>query len=297
MEEVKIELIDPKVELVEADSPYKVAELCGRVCYKSEEKITDDSWKEFLLRLAKNGHTAMLEHATLYLDFLDVNEEFDEVIQAVVSSPYSDSHYEAFNETRGEWHVTTNLRVVFNILKAHYFPQNDEVAFNKALEFAEQWKSRDISKCTPRYTVRFTCDRGVSHELVRHRVLSFAQESTRYVRYDKRGFLFVKPSWYDKRLGKLDNLSLEHTLFISSCQQAAETYATLLSLGETAQDARAVLPNAIKTEVCMTGTNKQWKEFFGLRCASSAHPDMQVVAKEAQKILSKIDKTLVEETN
>ena len=288
MEEVKIQLIDPRVELIEDESPYKVAELCGRVCYKSEEKITADSWKEFLLRLAKNEHTAMLEHATIYLDFTWAEEEYDEVVQEIVSSPYSTSTYEEFSampEMNGMWHVTTNLRVLFEIWCGHY-PDNAEYCFELALRTAEEHKPKDLDKCTPRYTLRFTCDRGVSHELVRHRVFSFAQESTRYCRYDKRGFLFIKPSWYDKRLGQFDNLSLEHTMFLASCQQAAETYSTLLSLGETAQEARAVLPNAIKTEVCMTGTNRQWAQFFKLRCAPSAHPDMQIVANAARELLA-----------
>lgn len=285
MEDVKIELIDPKVELLTAETPYKVAELCARVCYKSEERITEDSWREFLLKLAKNGHTAMLEHATFYLDFLYEEELYDEIIQGVVSSPYSSTLLETMPNGRGKWHVTTNLRVLFEIIRSHYVPASDEVAFEKALAFARSHEAPDITKCTPRITLKFTCDRGVSHELVRHRVFSFAQESTRYCRYDKRGFLFVKPSWYDKRLGKFENLSLEHTLFLASCQQAAETYNTLLSLGETAQEARAVLPNALKTEVCMTGTLPQWLNLFKLRCDEHAHPDMQVVANMAKEIV------------
>lgn len=288
MEEAKIELIDPKVELIQSENPYKVAELCGRVCYKSEARITDDSWKEFLLKLAKNGHTAMLEHATLYLDFSYDEEQYDEIIQEVVSSPYSSSLFEDCAEGNGKWHVTTNLRVLFEVIKSHYVPQSEEVAFEKALVFAQDHEARDITKCTPRITIKFTCDRGVSHELVRHRVFSFAQTSTRYVNYTKRGFAFVKPSWYDKRLGKFENLSLEHTLFLASCQQAAETYTALLSLGETAQEARAVLPNAIKTEVCMTGTLPQWMNFFKLRCDTAAHPDMQIVANQAKAIIEEL---------
>ena len=285
MEDVKIEIIDPKVELLAADTPYEVAELCARVCYKSEERITKDSWKEFLMRLARNGHTAMLEHATLYLTFSYDEEQQDEVIQEIVSSPYSSSLFEDCTEGNGRWYVTTNLRVLYNIMSAHYFPPDSDTAFMHALSFAESHRPLDITKCTRRLTLKFTCDRGVSHELVRHRVFSFAQESTRYCRYDKRGFLFVKPAWYDKRLGQFENLSLEHTLFLASCQQAAETYNTLLSLGQSAQEARAVLPNALKTEVCMTGTLPHWLNFFKLRCDEHAHPDMQVVANMAKEIV------------
>lgn len=123
-------------------------------------------------------------------------------------------------------------------------------------------------------SVKFIVDRGVSHELVRHRIASFAQESTRYCNYGKDRFgnhvTFVKPYFFDET-------TTEYQLWLDSCKQAEEAYFALLELGRSPQEARSVLPNSLKTEIVVTANYREWRTFFKLRTAPSAHPQMREV--------------------
>lgn len=160
-----------------------------------------------------------------------------------------------------------------------------------------------------RVCVHLICDRGVSHEFVRHRVMSFAQESTRYCNYSKDKFgnevTYIMPCWIPYKEGQYeineaedywgnyngDYITLdkepvsEHSSyyktlfhFIKALDQAEMQYFNLLNSGWKPQQARAVLPNALKTELVMTGFVSDWKHFFELRCAPSAHPQAQELA-------------------
>ena len=123
-------------------------------------------------------------------------------------------------------------------------------------------------------SVKFIVDRGVSHELVRHRIASFAQESTRYCNYSKDRFgnqvTFVKPYFFDE-------ITTEYQFWLDSCKQAEEAYFALLELGRSPQEARSVLPNSLKTEIVVTANYREWRTFFKLRTAPSAHPQMREV--------------------
>lgn len=125
-------------------------------------------------------------------------------------------------------------------------------------------------------SVRFTCDRGVSHEIVRHRLASYCQESTRYCNYGKEDFgseiTVIKPCSLDK-----DGTAYRHWFW--ACSQAEEAYFNMLDFGCTPQEARSVLPNSTKTEVVMTANMREWRHFLRLRTAPAAHPDMREVAK------------------
>ena len=131
--------------------------------------------------------------------------------------------------------------------------------------------------------MRFTTDRGVSHELVRHRPFSFAQESTRYVNYSKEQFgggdiKFIKPAGFDD--WTLD--MKQH--FEMALREAEMVYNRLIADGATPQQARAVLPNAVKTEIVVTGNDAEWQHFFNLRSkgiTGAPHPDMKIVADMA----------------
>lgn len=128
-------------------------------------------------------------------------------------------------------------------------------------------------------TVRFICDRGVSHELVRHRLASFAQESTRYCNYSKDKFgnelTFIKPCfWNNENVHK----AFEYKLWKSECERIEQTYFTLIRNGATPQEARSILPNSLKTEIVMTMNLREWRHFFKLRCDKAAHPQMREVA-------------------
>ena len=114
-------------------------------------------------------------------------------------------------------------------------------------------------------TVRFICDRGVSHEIVRHRIASFSQESQRYVRYNG-DIEFINPHMPNAKA---------YEAWQELCERAEETYRELLSCGVQPQQARSVLPNSTKTEVVMTANLREWRHFLKLRTAPAAHPQMR----------------------
>ena len=120
-------------------------------------------------------------------------------------------------------------------------------------------------------TVRFIVDRGISHEIVRHRIASYAQESTRYCNYGHTGEITViKPVFWDETSG-------EYMAWKHGCQTAERRYMELLDCGATPQEVRSVLPNSLKTEVVMTANYREWRNFFKLRTTRAAHPQMREV--------------------
>ncbi len=227
-------LIKPSVEVLKMDD-IKLIEAAGRTCYKSEDKITEGSAKDFVRMLVGRGHEAMIEHAVA--------------------------------------------------------------------------------------SVKATCDRGTSHEIVRHRLFSFAQESTRYCNYNKEKFdnqcTFIIPTWMRLQEGyyrtefndyndaifrKKDNSQAwstsvsnwaqlingkvlrdeidneNHLIFLKSLLLSEKHYNDLINRGWAAQQARAVLPNSLKTEIVITGNFREWRHFFKLRCDKAAHPQMREMA-------------------
>ena len=278
-----MKLIKPSFEIIEQqpglEGIYKQIEQAGRTCYKSEDKITEDSAKGFVERMIKSGHGAMLEHGTVYLTMQyggPSRKESDAI------EKYTKNKYSKYNQdVDGKYYITTNLRVLV---------ENDWMDDLKYL-------CEPIESHAKRITVRFICDRGVSHEFVRHRVFSFAQESTRYCNYSKDKFnnevAFILPCWvtdihsensYDMELlnnyplAETENISPESIEFIRSLVYSESSYFTLLEAGWKPQQARTVLPNALKTELVMTGFASDWKHFFELRDDNSAHPQAQELA-------------------
>lgn len=139
-------------------------------------------------------------------------------------------------------------------------------------------------------TVKFICDRGVSHEIVRHRLASFAQESTRYCNYTSDKFdnhiTVIRPIFYD------DTESLQYKIWVDSCVQSEQAYFKLIANGSTPEEARCVLPNSLKTELVMTANLREWRHFFKLRAADitgKAHPQIKQLSipllKELQSLL------------
>ena len=180
-----VEILTP----INGEEILKHLELCSRTCYKSEDQITSESAKKFVVDLIKRGHGAMIEH--------------------------------------------------FNI------------------------------------SVKFICDRGVTHEIVRHRIASYAQESTRYCNYSKDKFgneiTVIKPCFWEEN-------SDQYYYWKESCEWAEEYYFKLLNSGAVAQEARSVLPNSLKTEIVVTMNLRELRHFFRLRTAKAAHPQMREVA-------------------
>lgn len=287
-------LIKPKVELINqepgVEGLFKHMELCARTCYKSEDKITEDSAKKFINNvIIARGHTAMLEHGTVYLRIPDVSSDGQWVYPAegkYLGNKYSIARPKLEGIAQNLYsvlYVTTNYRV---ILQNGWF---DDLQY-----LCEPTEYHD-----KRITVRFICDMGVAREFCRHRVFSFAQESTRYCNYSKAKFgkelNCIIPCWYKNMFeGNSYNIELCHTYdltiseglsrteaaWIQAMCEAESTYFGLLTEGEPAQQARNVLPLALKTELIMTGTVEQWIEFLKLRCANDAHPQARELAIE-----------------
>lgn len=293
-----MKLIESSVQIIEEKDPYKMIELAGRTCYKSEDKITENSAKEFVDRMIKLGHGAMLEHGTIYLTI----DGEDPNLSKIQSNPHTKVNlvpYEVLTESNYtisyKAYITTNLRVlVENNLKELLCYQVEPTEHHEK-----------------RITAKFICDRGVSHEFVRHRVFSFAQESTKYCDYSKDKFgndiTYIIPSWLDLPEGKysiwdndwcdvselkllypeVDNLSAPANCFLQSIKNAEYYYFMLINRGWKPQQARQVLPNATKTELVMTGFESDWEHFFSLRCSSKAHPDAKKLADELYKLIHK----------
>lgn len=125
-------------------------------------------------------------------------------------------------------------------------------------------------------SVRMVCDRGVSHEIVRHRIASYSQESTRYCNYQKDKFgselTFIKPIFWD-------DSSEQYAIWFSMMQMIEKNYMQLIGLGTSPQEARSILPNSLKTEIVVTMNLREWRHFFRLRTAEAAHPQMQEIAR------------------
>lgn len=141
-------------------------------------------------------------------------------------------------------------------------------------------------------SVRFICSRGVSHEIVRHRLFSFAQESTRYCNYSKGKFggecTFIVPpdqDWsvnideYEDEYNETETDSAK-IIWYASLKMIEDDYMCLLKEGWKPEQARDVLPNALKTEIVVTGNYREWRHFFKLRCDEKAHPHMRALARD-----------------
>ena len=133
------------------------------------------------------------------------------------------------------------------------------------------------------FSVKFIVDRGVSHEIVRHRMASYAQESTRYCNYGGTGVTFIEPCYLSAEESCDDNArrAAKYVDWVTSCRMAEEAYTNMLNRGATPQEARAVLPNSTKTEIVMTANLREWRHFFKLRACGitgKPHPQMLEVA-------------------
>lgn len=263
-----MKLIKPSFEILDQqcglEGIYKQIEIAGRTCYKSEDKITEDSAKEFVDRMIKSGHGAMLEHGTVYLKFNVIIHSFGRGYLGGLK--YKDNPYSkvVLSKEDTTQYVTTNLRVLV---------ENDWLDDLQYICEPTEYHEKRIS-------VKFICDTGVSHEFVRHRVFSFAQESTRYCDYTKSRFnrelTFIKPLWISNI--PITDTTEDEKVFLEYLKNVEDTYFFLRDSNWTPQEARAILPKCVKTELVMTGFVSDWKHFFELRDSTSAHPQAQELA-------------------
>jgi thymidylate synthase (FAD) len=265
-------------------------EIAGRTCYKSEDKITDDSANDFCRRLIKCGHDAMIEHSNI---ILEVSSRFyDEIfnLQHNTTKYLEMTSYKsryilsgsvrAWRDLQKATLISTNIRSViayFNrFLNDLFFDLNCKSVYQNS-DIFKVLNNEDLTSeervIHQRISVRFITDRGVTHELVRHRPASFAQESTRYVKYDG-DTEFIRPVFDWAR-----NLSAGSTtkfrLWSIAMHEAEMSYKLLREQGCSAQEARSVLPNSLKAEIVVTVNIREWRYIFKLRTAKAAHPQIQ----------------------
>lgn len=283
-----MQIIKPSFEIIDEPDALKKIELCGRVCYKSESKITDSSAEKFIMNLIRRGHESVLEHVQIIIKVDEVDaRKFDYILKEI---------YDRYGwvcllrMTRGNrrfiisgnvrmWrdlmrHISlavifTPLALLRGILYDDVNKTPSDVTTTAEIITPDQLLTDDEFDAHATETVRFICDRGISHEIVRHRMASFSQESTRYCNYAGE-ITFIKPPFFD---GVLYNEWEKSVIY------AELAYNLLISKGAKPQEARAVLPNSLKTELIMTATRDSWKNFFELRTSPAAHPQMREIAE------------------
>lgn len=226
--------------------------------------------EDFVNMLMKSGHGAMLEHGTVYLDCPETifwkynSNKFSKVIAVNTGETIGKGIY---TSPIYKYYVTTNLRVLV---------ENDWLDDLKYVCEPTEYHAK-------RVMVRFICDRMTSQSIVRHRTMSFAQESTRYCNYSKDKFghelVFIEPSW---EFPTSDIVNVRER-FEAMLNEAEANYMELIALGCKPQEARSVLLSSIKTEIVVTGFIDDWKHFFELRCDNAAHPDIRKLALDLQK--------------
>ena len=297
-------LIKPSFQIIKPtgytiDDIYKSIELAGRISYKSEDRITEDSAKGFVDMLIKRKHYSPLEFGTVYLYINNHNPSFNKIIDRYYYNKYS---------------------------KCRVFPNKAYISTNYRVIVENSWQDDLKYLCEPtefhskRVCVKFICDRGILAEFTRHRTFSFMAESSRYCNYSKDRFgnelTFIIPEWLDIEEGHhkydcsfvdqkwmgpnntevsyqwLDTNGLvwypdtdEH-LFLKSLSDSEEIYFKLLEQGWKPQQARTVLPNALKTELVMTGFVSDWEHFFSLRVLGTTgapHPQAKELAEPLMK--------------
>ena len=285
-----MKLIKPNFEIWEPhegkDGYLKDIERAARICYKSENKITEDSYKKIVDSLIVSGHGAALEHGTVYLElddiFLDPKDPVSygsDLIGHYRNNKYSKvmiiGEVKGNDSWKADVYITTNYRVIV------------ENNWSKGLRY--------LCKPTPahyrRVSVKFICSRAIAQEFTRHRAFSFMMESQRYCNYSKDKFdnnvTFIIPEWanfeedeYTKPFSRYYGLTgtTAEALWYNSCFNSEDGYRTLLQEGRKPQEAREVLVNSCKTELVMTGFIEDWKHFFELRCANNAHPEARRLA-------------------
>lgn len=267
-------ITNASVEEIKQTDLLKHIELCGRTCYKSTDKITENSSKTFVDKLIKANHGAMLEHGTVYLTIPSCESLYREVsgaeynlIRGLLNNKYTAIVIQPINFGEDyKYLITTNFRVIIE---------------NNFKELYSKYGVEQPKNHLKRRTFKIICDRSISHEFVRHRVFSFAQESQRYCNYSKDKYnnqiTVIKPCYFNED-------SEEYSIWKNSCENCETAYLKLIKTCKP-EEARAVLPNSTKTELIMTGFEYDWDNLFELRCANSAHPQAREIAFKIKEIL------------
>lgn len=282
-----MKLIKPSFEIIEQkeglEGIYEQIELAGRTCYKSI-RPEGKTAKDFVDNLIKRKHGGMLEHATIYLN---IPFEYKNTVSKYLINPYT--KYAVLATNSGIMcNITTNYRVII------------ENGWEKDL----QYLCKPTEQHNKRVTVRFIISNGIAREFCRHRVFSFAQESSRYCNYSKDKFnnslTFIQPSWFKHDFTNkdmtsneailsytpLDNFAVGEELILQDFIYSEFKYLQCIATGLKPQQAREVLPLGLKTELVMTGFIDDWKHFFDLRykgITGAPHPDAKIIVEPLYK--------------
>lgn len=282
-----MKVIEPSFTELKEDRLFQKIELCGRVCYKSEDKITDSSALNFVKRICVNHHGSVLEH---YAFLFRVSESYYDVLYSLrlpfftmtkISSPLISFNLRAFLQCAEDEKYEEAL-LPFERELAKAYPDLFQMPEKPSSEHPE--RIMDFSELNAeemafhrRVTIKLITDRGVTHELVRHRLASFSQESTRYCNYGKDKFgneiTLIRPS---------ELTDETYPIWEAAMKEAEKSYFQMLEKGASPQIARSVLPNSLKTELVITADLKEWKLIFDLRCAPQAHPDVRILMQQVK---------------
>ena len=315
-----MQIVKPEVKIIDEFDPYKKIERIGRICYKSEDKITDKSAIPFVNGLKEHHHFAMLEHSYLHFAFeanpnnIDLFEAFANIPGIIITRWIGDLYLISVSLSHlynPKWEYCSYMLDLRHWFEYIY----EDVSGNRQLKLPDDVKIKRLNhvedfqevagKYDPTYvpsaddmekliqkhrvvSIYFKCCRGVSHELVRHRC-SAAQSSTRYCNYSKAKFgseiTFIEPSTYNTWS---QDVRQKFEDYLENCESL---YMYMISSGLQPQQARAILPNALMTEVVLTMSIDRWKHFINLRSIGTTgapHPDMKVVADKAKELLTDI---------
>lgn len=290
-----MKIIESSATLIQDSNPFKKIEKVGRTCYKSSSELTDETARKFFKGLTQRKHVAMVEHTVF------VFQVCESVFHSLQGHKFFNYSVEELADGTERFLISANLRaineskeeVLLSVLGAidPDFVYGD-YEFQCLMITEDRCRVVDIDlvpdiqehayKLHKHLTFHFICDRGVSHEIVRHRPASYAQESTRYCNYSKDKYgneiTCIKPADYDQ-WDEESKCCFEYAL-----REAEKCYLHMIECGRTPQEARAVLPNALKTEVIMTANCYEFDHFFNLRSRGTTgapHPDMKVLADKA----------------
>lgn len=275
------------------DSIHKQIEKAGRLCYRSEDKITEDSAKEFVKRMIRLKHYGILEHGTVYLFMENATDSIK-----YINNKFSEVNF--FKSINGQLlsnaYITTNYSVII------------ENGWIDDLKYICEETPNHIK----RYSFLFGCDRITGESFIRHRSIlalqlelhslpetsfSFARESSRYCNFSKDKFdnnvtfnipNYVKTDYNTELSYNYDSLcgdNLKDIEWMLSCLDAEKHYLKLIELGSIAEEARYSLGFSLHSPLIMTGFEKDWKHFLKLRCDKSAHPDARFMANKVKDIL------------
>ena len=261
----------------------KFIERCGRVCYKSEDRITDDSYERFVNMLEKRDHARPLEFGTVHLKM--PWKTFSNFVGFCISKGFWDSCWIKYNIDRESEdkmvYITTNYR---------YYKKLGTLKPLYGYVSMERFFTEEDNKFYPkRYTVHFITSRGIMDEFRTHVGLSHLAESSRYCSYDKNRFgnelTFIIPNWVNTNYSnkEQEGPSVSSMEWSTAILDAEASYMNLIKMGCTAQEAREVLPLSVKSELISCGFEDAWENFFYRRCAKDAHPMAREIAIPLQE--------------